>query len=175
MTSEAGPTPGLGLSELAGLAGGLSDLADDLDLVDPAVSELRDVDFDLRLEVLEHATKLLGRMRAIVGGIHDVAWEGRGEVYGDYHHPTLGVVSVRRTANRTRWDHEGTARRVVDAHMADTPGEVPPPDEVLGWFLEAGAVSYWRKTVLKSYGIDAAGEDLVWSEKGSPSITFPSR
>lgn len=163
-------------SALVGLGDRLTHLAAHLDRMDHETRHLKDVDdFDALLVLLHRVSEQAAVLKRIQGSVQDRAWAVRGEVYGDHHHPDLGVVSVRRTANRPRWDHETTAERVVQQHVEAAGGEVPgDPAVVVGWLLEAGALSYWRKGVLKSLGIDVKGEDLFWSEPGSPTITFPS-
>jgi hypothetical protein len=136
---------------------------------------LKDVeDFDTALLLHHRAEALLTQLRTIVGGFQDRAWALRGDVYGDHHHPDLGVVSVRRTAKATKWDHETTASRVIDAHMEQLGGEQPDPVAVASWLLAAGSVNYWRVGVLEDLGVDPDDEDLRWKESGNPKIAYPS-
>lgn len=162
-------------SALVGLGDRLEHLAAHLARMDSDTTALKHVDdFDALLVLLSRVNAQAAVLRRIAGAVHDRAWALRGEVWGDYHHPDLGVVSVRRTAARARWDHDGIAERVVEQHVRANEGEAPDPSEVARWLLDAGAVSYWRKGKLVALGIDVAGEDLHWSEPGTPTITFPS-
>lgn len=158
------------------LRASLAAVEDQLATLDRDTTRLKEVeDFDLLLDLHHQAVALAGKVRDIVAVMQDAAWKRRGDSYGDYHHPSLGVVSVRRTATRARWDHASTASRVVDKQMERRGYEIPnDPAEVARWILEAGAVTYWRKGVLTDLGIDVDGEELLTKERGNPVISFPS-
>lgn len=169
------PAAVVGAVALRALTDDTETLAAALEDLDHDTLRLKDTDdLDALLVLLQQLDARLADLKRIRGNVQDRAWTVRGDAWGDYHHPDLGVVSIRRTADRPRWDHETTARRVIEQHMAEVGGEVTDPDVIAGWVLEAGAVSYWRKGVLKGLGVDWKDEDLFWSEPGNPTITFPS-
>lgn len=64
-----------------------------------------------------------------------------------------GVVEVKRTVDRKRWDHAALAAAVIDAHLDGGTGEQPTPWEVRDWLMEAAAPSYWRVGALRAVGL----------------------
>lgn len=66
----------------------------------------------------------------------------------------VGQVQPYRSYTDT-WKHNAIVDQIIDAHMADTDGEIPEPRTVIGWLLSAAHVDYWRSGKLKDLGIDA--------------------
>lgn len=155
----------------------LDALSDAIDNADEAARWLNTESRAAKHATFPEAMHLLNRLQllreavqAAEAYVHRAAWEARGEEYGDVLVGDLPQASVRRTAAKVRWDHDGATKAVIDKHMADTGGEVPDPAAVARWLLDAAAVSYWRKGKLEALDIDP--DEYVTSERGTPKITF---
>lgn len=87
----------------------------------------------------------------------------------------LGLVGVKRGADRKEWDHSGLTSAVINARMAGTDGQVPDPFTVADWVLAAAAPSYWRAGALRDLGIDV--DDYCTRTRGRTSviITTPQK
>lgn len=86
----------------------------------------------------------------------------------------IGVVHVYRSRDGVKWDERGAVQAVLDARMEETGGEVPSDPWVIAeWLLEAGSFGYFRKTALRSIGIDPSG--LLESTPGRAKVDLPKR
>jgi hypothetical protein len=125
----------------------------------------------------DEATRILARIRDAgdtVGKIDALLCAHLvGQRWGELEVDGLGVVKYRRTEKRERWDERGAAYAVLETKMAERGGELPDPRDVVDWLLEAASVGYFRKTALRSMGIDPG--DYHHSERGNPAVDLPKR
>lgn len=126
----------------------------------------------------DEATRLLARIRegVSIAKAFDTLICTRliRERWGEQEVEGIGIVKYRRTAKSDRWDERGAAFAVVAAKMEERGGVVPDdPAEVVDWLLEAASVGYFRKTALRTMGIDPA--DFHHSERGNPAVDLPKR
>ncbi len=89
--------------------------------------------------------------------------------------PGLGVVEVRRSADRKAWEHDQLGAEVVRRHLAAAGGELPDPFDVARQVLAAAAPSYWRTGVLKALGIDPGDYCTTTPGRRTVQITTPTK
>lgn len=92
--------------------------------------------------------------------------------HGDHDYPGIGRVGIRRGRDRKAWRHHDVAADVLDAHLTRLQGEIPEPEQVVGWLMEAMNPAYWRVTTLRGLGL--APDEYAESLPGKPHIEFMS-
>lgn len=124
--------------------------------------------------LLRHARTQVQLLQAAVGAIEArviVARRAEG-ISGDVPVQGVGVVSVHRPRNRKAWDHDGLAGHVLDRHLSDLGGDLPPPWDVARWLTDAAHIDYWRVGILRDLGIDV--DQFCSSEPGVPTVAIVS-
>lgn len=122
----------------------------------------------------DHALELLADLRAtmdqhlrpiessLVRHVYLTGPHGTTEVEGH------GIVEIRRTPDRKRWDERSAVYAALDTFMARRDGEVPDPADVVDMVLELVGVQYLRTTALRAYGLRPG--DFCEETPGKPSV-----
>lgn len=121
------------------------------------------------LATLREATRILGTIDAsLVRHLYLTAPHGQTEIEGH------GVIEVRRTQNRTKWDDRSGVHAYVSHKIDETQkdGEFPPPWDVVDWVLEVAGVGYLRTTALRAAHLTPS--DFCREEPGTPTVVFRS-
>lgn len=132
---------------------------------------------DVESLTVEQAATMLAQLRGVIKSLQrsDAALERWiATVFDDQHwwDPIevggVGLVEVRRSKNRRRWDHEAAARDWADAYMKTTEGVIPPLGELLAEFRKAASVSGWKVGGFKAVGLDV--DDYCESSPAAPRV-----
>lgn len=130
----------------------------------------KDLPFEDLLALLNRAQIAADAIATCVAGLQTAAWRAKGDAYGDLEIEGLPPVSIRRTAARPHWDDRAVVGELLDRHLNLGDGDMPAPWTVVDWILDAAAVGYWRKTILRGLGIDP--DDYLDTVPGNPRIEF---
>lgn len=139
-------------------------------LLDP---DLSDVSWEDAVRV-HHEVDMIRKTLAVAQGflvehVHD-QWPG------EWKTPLVvegvGRVQVFRGKDRKKWDHEALTKAVVDAHLAETQGEIPDPFTVARWITAVATPAYWKTSGLKPLGIDV--DEYCESVQGSRGLRITS-
>lgn len=82
--------------------------------------------------------------------------------------PGLGTVEVRRSRNRTAWDHEMVRTDWLNRYLSERDGEIPDPFEFVQDFLRVASVGSYKVRGLRASGMDPA--DYCSEEPGTPTV-----
>lgn len=140
--------------------------------VDKATARVDDVKVEDAVQSLARMREVIAQLRRCEAGFE--RWIA--EVFADqgwrdpHEFPGVGAVEVRRSKTRRAWDHEALQRKWLDAHMAETGGEVLEPAEVVTAYRKVAQVSGYKVTGLKELGIYA--DDFCDSEPGTPRVVI---
>lgn len=153
------------------LTDALNDLGTATGWVDDAILDVESTDFLEAVAALstlrDHVAKLrqydAALERWIAAIFRDQHWrDDPQEVAG------LGLVEVKRSTQRRRWDHEQAAKAWLAAHMEANGGEVPDPFDLLREFRSAATVAGWKVGPFRALGLDV--NDYCSTEPGVPHV-----
>lgn len=105
-------------------------------------------------------------------GLMGMAGEKRFTVDG------LGEVEIKRSTNRTEWDHEGLTRKLValaldERVLNENTGEYEPAHQAVARVLSECARPSWRLTPLRARHVPI--DEYCHEEPGTYSVKLPPR
>lgn len=105
-------------------------------------------------------------------GLMSMAGEKRFTVDG------LGEVEIKRSTNRTEWDHEGLTRKLValaldERVLNENTGEYEPAHQAVARVLSECARPSWRLTPLRARHVPI--DEYCHEEPGTYSVKLPPR